>query len=217
MSTVHLHGKLSRAEALAALFNAAKPQGLGKLQYNASHVMDELEAEMILAKGEYVDYLEGRVIKTKFDSDIEIDTTLYDRDNGEDAGAAAIFSATDRKLYGNRFGAEDRMNGGCFSSLNLPYKLMGHKVEKGGIFGLPSYVYTGVMGGRLHVAVRGNVSTLMPEVTIFYEHPDLGDNHVQLRAYAELLSKGGRKEFSHLVTRVINEAMRKMMMDGEKN
>lgn len=214
MSTVHLH-ELSRAEALAALFNTAKPQGLGNLQYNSSHVMNELEAEMILSKGEYVDYLEGRVIKTKFDSDIEIDTTLYDRDNGEDAGAAAIFSATDRKLYGNRFGVEDRMDGGCFSSLNLPYKLMGHKVEKGGIFGLPSYVYTGVMGGRLHVAVRGNVNTLMPDVEIFYEHPDLKGKYAEIIVYAALLSKG--KEFSHLVTRVINEAMRQMMSDGEKN
>ena len=217
MSTVHLHGKLSRAEALAALFNAAKPQGLGYMQYNASHVMDKLEAEMILAKGDYVDYLEGRVIKTKFDSDIEIDTTLYDRDNGEDAGAAAIFSATDSKLYGNRFGVEDGMNGGCFSSLNLPYKLMGHRIEKGGIFGLHSYVYTGVMGGSLHVAVRVNVSALMPEVTIFYEHPDLKNQYVQTIAHAELLSKGGRKEFKYLVTKVINEAMRQMMGDGEKN
>lgn len=215
MSTVHLHGKLSRAEALAALFNAAKPQGLGNLQYNASHVMDELEAEMILTKGDYVDYLEGRVIKTKFDSDIEIDTTLYDRDNGEDAGAAAIFSATDRKLYGNRFGVEGGMNGGCFSSLNLPYKLMGHRVEKGGIFGLPSYVYTGVMGGRLHVAARGNVSTLIPEVNIFYEHPDLGNKYIQIIVHAKFLSKD--KEFNHFVTRVINEAMRQMMSDGEKN
>lgn len=40
MSKVSIAGKLEPAEALVALFNAAKPQGLGKLQYNKGHSLN---------------------------------------------------------------------------------------------------------------------------------------------------------------------------------
>ncbi len=77
---------VTREAALAALFNRAKPQGLGMLQYDKAHVMTENEARVVLMNGDYVDYLEGRVIKVDFKNPDEIDTTLYDRDNGKDAG-----------------------------------------------------------------------------------------------------------------------------------
>ena len=62
MSKVRLNN-VTREAALASLFNRAKPQGLGMLQYDKAHVMTEREAGFVLMNGDYVDYLEGRVIK----------------------------------------------------------------------------------------------------------------------------------------------------------
>jgi len=42
MSIVYLE-KLNKAQALAALFNHAKTQGMGVLHYNPNHVMTEAE------------------------------------------------------------------------------------------------------------------------------------------------------------------------------
>ena len=90
MSIVQL-GKLSNVEALVALFNNAKPLGLGKLQYNPLRKLDRVEASLVLLQNDYVDYLEGRVIKTRFPlKATEIDCTLYDRDNGEGSAERAI-------------------------------------------------------------------------------------------------------------------------------
>lgn len=38
---------ITREAALAALFNRAKPQGLGTLQYDKGHVMTEIEAKVL--------------------------------------------------------------------------------------------------------------------------------------------------------------------------
>ena len=82
---------LTREQALCALFNAAKPQGLGKLHYRPEHRLDEVHAGLILCMSDYVDYLEGRVIKTEFPVRAEtLDVTLYNRDNGEGAAEQAI-------------------------------------------------------------------------------------------------------------------------------
>ena len=81
---------LHKADVLAALFNAARPQGLGFLHYK-ERTMDREEAERLLAQGSYFDYLEGRVIKTRISSDRDtIDEGLYDRDNGEGAAQKVI-------------------------------------------------------------------------------------------------------------------------------
>jgi hypothetical protein len=74
---------LNKGAVLAALFNASKPQGLGFLHYNAKS-MTEAEAEVLLKRSTYFDYLQGRVMKIKIEGD-EIDTWGYDRDNGEGA------------------------------------------------------------------------------------------------------------------------------------
>jgi len=79
---------LSKAAVLAALYNAAKPQGLGFLHYDAT-AMTVREAEELLKKGNYFDYLKGRVMKIKIDGD-ELDSWLYDRDNGQGAAEKAI-------------------------------------------------------------------------------------------------------------------------------
>ena len=102
MSKVKIAGLLTPEEALAVPFNASGPQGLGKLQYMPDHTMTPEEAAKVLEKGSYVDYLEGRVIKVDFGNRFELDTTLYDRDNGEDAAALALFIELDKRKGGQR-------------------------------------------------------------------------------------------------------------------
>lgn len=55
----------TRGAALAAIFNHAKPLGMGWLEHSAKE-MTEDEAEAILASSTYIDYLQGRSIKTDF-------------------------------------------------------------------------------------------------------------------------------------------------------
>lgn len=84
--------KLSKPKVLAALFNAAKPLGMGFMHYRPEHVMDEKEAAKLLANNTYFDYHEGRLMKVSVDGD-ELSTLLYNRDNGENAAENAISSA----------------------------------------------------------------------------------------------------------------------------
>lgn len=81
---------LDEAELLAALYNAAKPIGLGIFHYDPEHQMTAVEAREIIKvsralygpSGWGVDYIKGRPIKI-----IVLDGTLtgawlYDRDQG---------------------------------------------------------------------------------------------------------------------------------------
>ncbi len=77
---------LSRAEVLAGLYNAARPQGLGFLHYDKKPMTTEDAQKLLDGGATYFDYLQGRVMKMNFDSDNQIEERLYDRDNG--AGAA---------------------------------------------------------------------------------------------------------------------------------
>lgn len=87
-TTIDIKG-LDPAAVLAALYNAAKPQGLGFLQYDPKP-MDLKEAQELL-KEEYFDYLNGRVMKIRIGKDSKgIDPRLYDRDNGKGAAAGVI-------------------------------------------------------------------------------------------------------------------------------
>lgn len=76
---------LNKAEVLKELYNNSKSQGLGFLNYN-SEDMSKDEAERLLKKQTYFDYLNGRVMKVDLSSDDEFEEWLYDRDNG--AGSA---------------------------------------------------------------------------------------------------------------------------------
>ena len=89
---------LTRAQALCALFNSARTQGLGILQYDSKHVMNVKEAETLLEKTKYFDYVEGRVLKVSLEKD-EFDERLYDRDNGFGAAFHALldYATTLRK------------------------------------------------------------------------------------------------------------------------
>ena len=75
---------LRKAAVLAALYNGSKPQGLGVFQFDPTPMTEE-EAQAILnqkATSTYFDYLKGRVMKINLGGD-ELDTRLYNRDNGE--------------------------------------------------------------------------------------------------------------------------------------
>lgn len=82
---------LSKPKILAALFNAANPLGLGFLHYRPEHIMDENEANELLKNQTWFDYLEGRIMKIKLTSETtELNTALYNRNNGENAAENAI-------------------------------------------------------------------------------------------------------------------------------
>jgi len=80
---------LNKADVLAALHNAARPQGKGFL-VSGSKPMNRLEAQRILDQGStYFDYLQGRVMKVDLSTD-EFDPWGFDRDNGQGAAQTAI-------------------------------------------------------------------------------------------------------------------------------
>ncbi len=90
MSKVEIKG-LSKAEVLAALFNASAPQGLGFLQSGyGPNVMTIEDAEEIIESGQtYFDYLAGRPLKTDLSED-SFDPWGFDRDNGGDGAAQKV-------------------------------------------------------------------------------------------------------------------------------
>jgi len=88
---------LNRAEVLAALYNASRPQGLGIMHFDPEPMTTEqaqtlLDDESKHPRGiyeAYFDYIQGRVMKIGFKGD-EIDPRLYDRDLGDGAAEKAI-------------------------------------------------------------------------------------------------------------------------------
>jgi hypothetical protein len=82
---------INKAELLAALYNRARPQGMGFLHFTPED-MTVAQAERILSErkfGASFDYLQGRVMKVDLDGD-EMRTDLYNRDNGPGAAEAII-------------------------------------------------------------------------------------------------------------------------------
>lgn len=81
---------LNKAAVLAALFNASRQQGMGFMDSRGARAMTEADAQKVLdEEGPYFDYLRGRVMKIAIDGD-EIETRLYNRDNGEGAAERAV-------------------------------------------------------------------------------------------------------------------------------
>lgn len=80
---------LDKAKILVALYNRSKQQGLGLLR--PKRVLSIEEARELLKEHTYFDYLYGTVMKIKLDGN-ELNTRLYNRDNGEGAAEAAIES-----------------------------------------------------------------------------------------------------------------------------
>lgn len=85
--TISLVG-LDRAEVFAALYNGARAQGLGFLQYDPQPMTRD-DANNQGYNAGYHDYVNGRVMKIDLDKD-DLDPTLYDRDNGQGAAATII-------------------------------------------------------------------------------------------------------------------------------
>ena len=90
MSSIDITG-LDKAEVLAALFNASKQQGMGLFQASGRQPMSIEDARQYTSSEseQYYDYQLGRVMKIDLSRD-QLDTRLYDRDNGEGAGARAL-------------------------------------------------------------------------------------------------------------------------------
>lgn len=82
---------IDKPSVLAALYNRAKPLGMGFLHYTPEP-MTRTEAAELLKKFDYFDYLKGRVMKVDLRGDA-IETRLYDRDNGERAAMRALIDA----------------------------------------------------------------------------------------------------------------------------
>jgi hypothetical protein len=84
----------SKAKLLASLYNRARPQGMGFLQYDpkdmtieeAQKIIDELTMNGYRL---YFDYLKGRVMKVNLSKDM-LDPSLYDRDNGPGSAFEAV-------------------------------------------------------------------------------------------------------------------------------
>lgn len=79
---------LNKGKVLAALYNNAKVQGMGIFQAERGNMTTE-EAEELLKSQTYFDYLKGRVMKVDL-SENELETWLYNRDNGEGAAERVI-------------------------------------------------------------------------------------------------------------------------------
>jgi hypothetical protein len=88
MTEIDITG-LSKAQVLAALFNASAPQGMGVLQAGRGpQVMDLEFAEEITREYLVFDYLFGRPLKLDL-SGQSFDPRLFDLDNGG-AGTAQL-------------------------------------------------------------------------------------------------------------------------------
>lgn len=79
---------LDKAEVLMALFNGARPQGMGFLHYDPKP-MEKAVAQDILVRGTYFDYVQGRVMKVDLSGD-SFSPWGYDRDNGKGAAETII-------------------------------------------------------------------------------------------------------------------------------
>ena len=83
---------LNKAKVLAALYDAAKPQGLGFLHFDpAPMTLEEARTLLIDSPDGYFDYVQGRVMKVDLSGDT-LRTVLYDRDNGLGKAKAVIDS-----------------------------------------------------------------------------------------------------------------------------
>ena len=78
-----------------ALVNAARPLGLGVFHPAAWSALCEDDAKKICGtrKEVYLDYVDGRPIKTRISDRPCPDLRLYDRDQGEGAGVRALRDA----------------------------------------------------------------------------------------------------------------------------
>jgi hypothetical protein len=197
-------GKLNRYEALCALFNNAKTQGLGALHYVPSHFLSLEKAQLRLNKSSYVDYLEGRVIKVNFIKGAEeLDCTLYDRDNGEGSAEKAI---REYELIVQGYGKEN---------LYIPYKY-GDSECKIFLINNETYWEYAILGGTLSVHTTldymcGKVITIF-DFTLPIKN---SDKYITTKQYVYPDTKVGEVEFNELARNVIIKAV-DSLLKGDK-
>lgn len=85
---IDISGK-DKAEVLARLYNAAKPLGMGILDFEEGDMPIEEAREMLATGHTFFDYVKGRVMKVNLSGD-SFDPFMYDRDNGPDAARTAL-------------------------------------------------------------------------------------------------------------------------------
>lgn len=96
MPVISIKG-IDKARLLQALFNHSRQQGLGLLDEFGKAEMTYEHANNIITQHKNhpdrwplsFDYLHGRVMKVDLSGD-ELDSTLYDRDNGKGAAEAVV-------------------------------------------------------------------------------------------------------------------------------
>lgn len=101
MSKVDISG-LDKAELFAALYNHAKPLGMGFLHYDPTVMTKEAAIKMMGAGDDssrmfpgiggrpmYFDYVKGRPLKIDLSGDT-LDTYLYNRDQGDNAAEKIV-------------------------------------------------------------------------------------------------------------------------------
>ena len=200
MSIVYLE-KLNKAQALAALFNNAKTQGMGVLHYNPNHVMTEAEAEAVLAEGPYVDYLEGRVIKIDFDKygENQLDVTQYNRDNGPFAAQGALNVA------------EDELTIGLISKLKIPTRFMGQELQiyDNRSIETASYFYENILGGTLYIIPSHSISSLRMQVDVRYVNDvNLKNRYTMARFNCDrFVEEGLERIVSRIMSDFIHESL----------
>ncbi len=88
---VNIEG-LDTAELLAALYNEAKPLGMGALHYNPTPMTVAEARDMLIAmdpRNLCFDYVHGRPLKVNLEKSM-MATYLYDRDQGEGKAASIV-------------------------------------------------------------------------------------------------------------------------------
>lgn len=84
---------LGQADVLAALYNAARPQGMGFLHYDPRPMTRDEAAALLDGGQRHFDYCKGRVMKISIPAGAEeIDVRSYDRDNGHGSADLVIKS-----------------------------------------------------------------------------------------------------------------------------
>jgi len=139
---------LNKADVLAVLYNASKPQGMGFMQYDSTPMTSEQAQELLDAGQTNFDYLQGRVMKIDLSGD-QLNTWGYDRDNGQDAAQNAISA-----LYKtNQTNPHDVQNAHVVGTQNSATDVRDHLHEK-----------TRYENGALHLGLDDVAGVLGPKV-----------------------------------------------------
>ena len=85
--------KKDKAAVFKALYDYAKPKGMGMFMYKPGDISIDVARE-IVAETLNFDYVQGRVMKVDISGD-SFDSYLYDRDNGEGRAQEAIATVPD--------------------------------------------------------------------------------------------------------------------------